>query len=137
MAAPVAHGRSQARGRITPAAAHLCQSSAGSELRLWPTLHCTATPETSLPERGQGVNLHSHGDNDGSLTCGVTWELLKHILNASIYVLIRMNILLLMKCIMHRTIVSYAENSEGSGDTPWEKISYWHRIVNQPYFHFF
>ena len=59
-ATPVAHGSSQARGRVGTVATSLrySHSYASSDLCLWPTPQLTATPDPQPTERGQGLNLH-------------------------------------------------------------------------------
>ena len=60
---PGAYGGSQARGLIGAVATGLRQnhSNTGSEPRLRLTPQLTATPDPELTERGQGLNLQSHG----------------------------------------------------------------------------
>ena len=62
-AAPVAHGGSQARGRIEAVAAGLCQShsNTGSEPRLQPTPQLMAMLNPYPTEQGQGSNPQLHG----------------------------------------------------------------------------
>ena len=63
-ATPVAHGCSQARGRIRDTAASLCHShsNARSELCLWPTPHSQQHRILNpLSKQGQGSNPHPHG----------------------------------------------------------------------------
>ena len=69
-ATPVAHGDSQARGRIGAIAAGLCHSHsiAGSEPRLQPTPQLTETPDRQPTEQGQGPNPQPHGSQSDSLT---------------------------------------------------------------------
>ena len=61
--APMAHGRSQSRGRIRAVAAGLSHnhSNTGSKLRLWPTPQLTAAPDPWPSEQGQGSNPYPHG----------------------------------------------------------------------------
>ena len=62
-AAPVAYGRSQARGRIGAVAAslHHSHSHAGSKPRPQPTPQPTAMPDPQPTEQGQGSNPQPHG----------------------------------------------------------------------------
>ena len=62
-AALAAYGDSQARGPIRAIATGLRQShsNAGSEPRLQPTLHLTATTDPRPTEQGQGSNPQPHG----------------------------------------------------------------------------
>ena len=59
-AAPVAFGRSRARGWMGAAAARLyhSHSNTGSEPHLQPTTQLLATPDPKPTEQGQGLNLH-------------------------------------------------------------------------------
>ena len=77
-AAPVAYGRSQARGPIRAVATGLRQShiNAGSELHLRPTPQLTATPDPQPTEQGQGSNPQPHGSQSDSLTTVPRRELL-------------------------------------------------------------
>ena len=62
-AAPMSHGRSQARGRIGAIAASLrhSHSSVGSEPHLRPTPQLLVTPDPRPAEQGQGWNRRPHG----------------------------------------------------------------------------
>ena len=62
-AAPVAYGRSQARGLIRATAARLRHghNNAGSKLHLQPTPQLMATPDPEPTEQGQRLNPHPHG----------------------------------------------------------------------------
>ena len=63
IAAPMAYGDSQARGRIGAVATglHQSHSNAGSEPRLQPTPQLTATPDPQPTEQGQGLNPQLNG----------------------------------------------------------------------------
>ena len=68
--APMAYGRSQARGRIRAAAAslHHSHSNTRSEPRLWPIPQPMATLDPQPTEQGQGSNPNPHRYYLGSLS---------------------------------------------------------------------
>ena len=59
----IAHGHSQARGKIraTAASLHNSHSNVGSDLHLRPTPQLMAMWDSWPTEWGQGLNLHPHG----------------------------------------------------------------------------
>ena len=70
MAAPSAHGKSRAGGRILAAAAglHHSHSNARFKPHLQPTPQLVATPDTSPTEQAQGWNLQPPAHSVGFLT---------------------------------------------------------------------